>query len=177
MKNLLTYSILLMVLAVAVFAQAPPAPVPQTPFSETSISFNLNPVTLPGGHSTLAAAESDIMWRVTTNNHVGPTTLIGSQGLTFIGGRYEHVFPSVSNWVQEHTTFNGASFEAGVTASLGAVRSQNGPAGGYWGQRAGVYLKYAMSGNVAMAAEFQWNNFPGWQHNVPSVAFGPVFHF
>lgn len=160
--------------AAACLAQTPP---PQTPFTETSVSFNLSPITLPGAHTTLAAAETDMMWRITNNNHVGATTLIGSTNLTFIGGRYERVFPSVSNWLQEHTNLNGASFEAGLTASLGAVRGANGPVGGYWGERFGGYLKYALNGNTAIAAEAQWNNFPGWQHNVPSIAFGPIFHF
>lgn len=172
MKKTLALAILLL-FATAVLAQTP-AP---SAFSTTSFSFNLAPINLPGLNS-ISGAETDAMFPLTTNNHFGETTLIGQS--TFIGGRYDRVFPVIANYLQNHTALTGGNFQAGVTASLGVVRNSNTS----WGGRAGLFLRWAPAGstNFNVGFEAQANYLPSYAgvnspHWVPSLAVGPNFRF
>lgn len=164
---------LLLTLSIGMVAQAPPSA-----FATTSFSFNLSPITLPKVGQTAAGAETDAMFPLTTNNRFGETTLIGNS--TFIGGRYDRVFPSVAKYLQSHTALTGGNFEAGLTSSLGVVKASNT----YWGGRAGFFLHYAPNGstNFNIGFEAQANYLPGYagatsQHWVPSLAVGPNFRW
>jgi hypothetical protein len=147
---------------------------PVTPFQSTSISFGLSPVTLPGYGTTLAGAETDTLFHFTTNNVVGPTVLVSSS--TFVGGRYNRIFPSVSTWLQNHTALTGNQYEVGFTLSGGVVESGKSQ----WGGRGGFFINYALNSTWAMGFEVQANYLPGivgqgkW---APSIAVGPNFHF
>jgi hypothetical protein len=158
-------------LALPLAAQTTPAP---TPFAGTSVSFGLTPITLPSVGTTLAGAETDTLFHFTTNNLVGATVLVSSS--TFVGGRYNRIFPSVSTWLQNHTALTGNQFEVGFTASGGVVESGKSQ----WGGRGGFFVNYALNGSWAMGFEAQANYLPGivtagkW---APSIAVGPNFHF
>lgn len=147
---------------------------PQTPFQASSISFSLTPVTLPGYGQTLAGAETDTLFHFTTNNVVGATALISSS--SFVGGRYNRIFPSVSTWLQNHTALTGNQFEVGFTLSGGVVEATKSQ----WGGRSGFFVNYALNNTWAMGFEAQANYLPGiategkW---APSIAIGPNFHF
>lgn len=145
----------------------------QTAFTTTSISFNLSPITLPGVGQTLSGAETDALIHFTTNNIFGETTLISTE--PFIGGRYEHVFPSIAKYLQNHTSLTGGNFQAGLTASLGVVKSTKP----HWGERAGIFLKYAPAGstNFDLGIDVEWNNLPDVARHAPSFAIGPDFRF
>lgn len=168
-------SVVAVVLLCAAFAvcQAPPSA-----FSTTTFSFNLSPINLPGLGASVSGAETDAMFPLTTNNRFGETTLIGQS--TFIGGRFDHVFPSVAKYLQSHTALTGGNFEAGITSSLGVVKSANSN----WGGRAGLFLRYAPGGatNFNIGFEAQANYLPNYAgasspHWVPSIAVGPNFRF
>lgn len=171
-RAILVVAVLL--LATLSFAQAPP-----NAFSGTSISFNLTPLTLPGtSQGTLSGAETDVTFPLTTNNIFGETTLIGES--TFVGGRYERVFPSIAKYLQEHTALTGGNFQFAVTSSLGVVKGAKNS----WGGRAGFSLKYAPAGSTSfnIGFEAQANYLPNYagpnsQHWVPSLAIGPNFRF
>ena len=162
--------------AVAAFAQTT---TPPSAFATTSVSFNLSPLTLPGSSAgTLSAAETDVMFPLTTNNVFGETNLIGES--TFIGGRYERIIPSVAKYLQSHTALAGGNFQFALTSSLGVVRGVKNS----WGGRTGVSLKYAPAGSTSfnIGFEAQANYLPnfaglGTQHWIPSVALGPNFRF
>lgn len=179
MKNLIAVLALLSVfLALPLMAQTPaPAPTPApspTPFASSSVSFSLTPITLPSVGTTLAGAETDTLFHFTTNNLVGATILVSSS--TFVGGRYNRIFPSVSTWLQNHTALQGNLFEVGFTASGGVIES----AKTQWGGRSGFFVNYALNGSWAMGFEAQANYMPGLsgtQKWVPSVAVGPSFRF
>lgn len=170
-KALCILALLSTFLALPAFAQAPPSA-----FATTSFSFNLSPINLPGVNS-IAGAETDAMFPLTTNNRFGETTLIGSS--TFIGGRYDRVFPVIANYLQSHTALTGGNFEAGLTSSLGVVKNANTS----WGGRAGLFVRWAPAGstNFNVAFEAQANYLPGYATNsphwVPSLAVGPNFRF
>lgn len=175
MRNLFVV-VITVALSAAAFSQA----TPPSAFAGTTYNFALTPVTLPGQQQTLSGAETDFLVNFTPNNVFGETTLISTA--TFVGGRYERIFPSVANWIQNHTSLTGGNFEAGVTTSLGVVKG----AKEYWGERAGIFLKYAPSGsqNFNIGIDAEWNNLPGidpstssYGHNVPSIAIGPNFRF
>lgn len=164
--------VLLSLFATVAFAQT----TPPSAFSTTSFSFNLSPINLPGVNS-ISGAETDAMFPLTTNNRFGETTLIGSS--TFIGGRYDRVFPVIANYLQSHTALTGGNFEAGLTSSLGVVKNANTS----WGGRAGLFVRWAPAGstNFNVAFEAQANYLPGYATNsphwVPSLAVGPNFRF
>lgn len=166
-----TIALALLTLSLAAFSQTPPAP--QSSFADTTYSFGLTPITLPGAHTTLAGAESDILIHLTANNAFGPTTLISTA--TFVGGRFDHSFPSVANWLQNNTALTGYNYQAYVTASLGVVKGDTS----HWGQRVGAGLRWAPAGSTSfsMAFEAQANNLPGISHWIPSVSITPQFRF
>lgn len=161
-------AIAVLLLSAACFAQTQ-----SNPFSETTYSFGLTPITLPGTQQTLSGAESDIMIHATPNNEFGQTTLVSTA--TFIGGRYNRVFPSVGKFLQNHTQLTGFNFQAYMTASVGIVKGDQT----HWGERAGLGLRWAPSGasSFSVAFEAQANNLPGISHWIPSVAVSPQFRF
>lgn len=177
MKKALSFVILVCLCTVAGFAQTP-APAPSA-FPETTYNFNLSPITLPGAKTSVAGAETDVKIKITPNLAAGETTLI-SADYSFIGGRGDYVIPQFSKWLQNASPMlNGYSFQLGVTASAGVIRTPIGlgQSQSHWGERAGVFLNYAVSGNTGLGLEAQWCNFPGYAHTTYSVAFGPNFHF
>jgi hypothetical protein len=167
----LKIALTLAILSSLAFGQTP-APAPSA-FSATSISFVLTPITLPGGTSTLAGAETDALVNFTPNDAFGETALISSS--SFIGGRYERNFPQISKWIQNHTSLTGDNFLAGITVSAGVVEGSKE----YWGERAGAFLKYAPAGSTTfnVGVDIEWNNLGPLGHNIPSVAIGPNFRF
>lgn len=167
----LRLTIFLLLFTALAIAQTP-AP-PPTAFTDTTISFNLSPITLPGIGQTLSGAETDALVHFTPNNVFGETALISNQ--SFIGGRYERTFPSVANFLQNHTTLTGGNFQFGLTVSAGVVKADTN----HWGERAGLFLKYAPNGstNFNIGVDAEWNNLPGIAHNIPSIAIGPNFRF
>ncbi len=180
--------VLVLLLATFSFAQSttpalPNAPTPQPPqlapaFSDTTVTFNLTPISLPGLGQSLSAAETDVILNLTTNNQIGETTLVGTN-FTFVGGRYNRIIPQVSNWLNNLSpNLNGMQFQVGVTSSLGVVRDNSTS---HWGERAGVFANYAINNTWAMGLDVEANNLPGqptqhgnWNY---SLAFGPSFHF
>lgn len=174
MKGILALASLLL-LSVAAFAQTP-AP---SAFPSTSVNFNLSPITLPGAKTSVAGAETDVKLKITQNLSLGETTLL-SGDYAFIGGRGDYVIPSFSKWLQNHSPMlNGYQFQLGVTGSAGVVRTPAaaGVSASHWGERAGMFLNYAINENVGLGIESQWTNLPGYAHSSYSVAFGPNFHF
>jgi hypothetical protein len=171
MKTLLLAVCIVLMTAVC-FCQTTPT-TPPSAFQDTTISFNLTPITLPRTGTTLAGAETDALIAFTPNNAIGETTLISAE--PFIGARYERTFPSIAKWLQNHTSLTGGNFEAGITISGGVVKANKE----YWGERAGIFLKYAPNGatNFNIGVDAEWNNLPGIAHNIPSIAVGPNFRF
>jgi len=157
-------------LSVVACAQSTPPPA----FSDTTITFNLSPITLPHAGQSVSGAETDALISFTTNNHIGMTTLI-NPGFTFVGERYNRTFPSISNWLNNvSANINGMQFQFGLTQSLGVVHLGSTS---HWGERAGAFVNYSINNTWGVGVEAQWCNFPGYQHNTYSVAFGPNFHF
>jgi hypothetical protein len=146
---------------------------PPSPFADTTYSFGLTPITLPGASQTLAGAETDILINVTPNNAFGQSTLISTS--PFIGGRYDRTIPQVGKWLQEHTALTGFNFQAYVTGSLGIVKAERT----HWGERAGLGLRWAPNGatNFSVAFEAQANNLPGISRWIPSISVSPQFRF
>jgi hypothetical protein len=172
MKNAMVIA-LLCVLSIGAVAQTQAT----SAFPSTTYNFNLTPITLPGVKTTASGAETDIKFHPTTNFDVGETTLL-STDYVFVGGRGDYVIPQFSKWLNNISpSLNGYQFELGLTGSLGTVKAFGVSSSAHWGERAGIFLNYAVSGTTGLGVEFQWNNFPGYAHNVPSIAFGPNFHF
>jgi hypothetical protein len=147
-------------------------------FPETTVSFGLSPITLPGAKTSVAGAETDVFIKITPNFAIGETTLV-SADYTFVGGRGNYVIPQFSTWLNNHSPgLNGYQFQLGITGSLGVSRGQLGPNGiSHWGERAGMFLNYSFNGTTGLGIESQWCNFPGYAHSTYSIAFGPNFHF
>ena len=166
MKNVF---LAVLVLSMAAVAQTAPA----SPFADTTYSFGLTPVTLPGSGQTLSGAETDMMINVTPNNAFGQSTLISSK--PFVGGRYDRTFPAVGKWLQNHTALTGFNFQAYLTGSVGIVKADQS----HWGERVGGGIRWAPSGatNFSIAFEAQANNLPGISHWIPSLAISPQFRF
>ena len=174
MKCFALFAVLL--LSVAAVAQSASQP---SAFPTTTFNFNLTPVTLPGAKTSVAGAETDVKMKITTNFALGETNLI-SGNYSFIGERSDYVIPQFSKWLQNISpTLNGYQFQLGVTQSLGVVRTPIalGQNQSHWGERAGMFLNYAVNNNVGLGLEAQWTNLPGYQHSTYSLAFGPNFHF
>lgn len=167
-------------LALLALCECASAQTPQpSAFPSSTYNFNLSPISLPGAARSVTGAETDVKLKITQNFDLGETTLI-SADYSFIGGRGDYVIPSFSRWLQRVSpTLNGYQFQLGATGSVGVVRSpiSLGQQQSHWGQRAGMFLNYAVASNVGLGVEAQWCNFPGYAHSTYSVAFGPNFHF
>lgn len=165
----------ILALSLAAVAQTP-EPIPSA-FPSTTVTFNLSPITLPGLKSTIAGAETDILISPSNSLSVGETTVTGASML-FVGGRAQYVIKPVSQFIQTHSpNLNGYQFQFGVTSSLGVVKPVDIAGTAHWGERAGVFLNYAINGQWGMGLDTEWGNFPGVQHNTWTLAFGPSFHF
>lgn len=176
MKKALSLIVFAVIFTVASFAQTTTQP---SAFPSTTYNFNLTPITLPGAKTSVAGAETDVKLKITTNFALGETTLI-SGDYSFIGERADYVIPQFSKWLQNISpTLNGYQFQLGLTQSLGVVRTPiaAGEQQSHWGERAGMFLNYAVSNNVGLGVEAQWTNLPGYAHSTYSIAFGPNFHF
>lgn len=173
-------AIVILILSGLAIGQTTPPPAPQpTAFPTTTVSFNLTPISLPGAKTSVSGAEVDAFLKLTSNISFGETSLI-SGGYSFIGGRVNYVIPQFSKWLNNTSpTLNGYQFQLGVTGSLGVDRVPTGPgvSASHWGERAGLFLNYAVNGTVGLGMEAQWCNFPGYAQTSYSVAFGPNFHF
>ena len=174
--------IAIVLLSVACWAQdKPKAAAPASPFAASTVSFNLTPVSLPGQQQTLSGVETDALINFTEYLNLGYTTLISTS--PFMGGRYEVAIPVISNYLEKHTALTGANWQVGVTGSVGVVKSS---VKSYWGERAGIFAKYAPAGNANfnLGLDVEWNNLPGvdpsnpsYGHHVVSLAVGPNFRF
>ena len=172
MKTLFT--VLILAFSIASFAQTTPAP---SAFPETTVTFNLSPVSLPGVKSTIGGAETDVLIAPSPEFQLGETTLTGSS-LLFVGGRGQYTIKPISTWLQNHSpNLNGYQFQFGVTSSLGVVKPIGQTGTAHWGERAGAFVNYAINGQWGMGVDAEWGNFPGVQHNTWTLAFGPDFHF
>ena len=163
------YILAFLLVSVAAFAQTT-----TNPFASSTVSFGLTPITLPTIGQTLAGAETDTLFHFTTNNMVGSTIVVSSS--TFIGGRYNRIFPFISSYLQNHTALQGNQFQVGLTLSGGITETSKTQ----WGGRGGIFVNYALNNSWAMGFEAQANYLPGivtvgkW---APSVAVGPLFRF
>lgn len=157
----------------------PPPVAQQSAFQDTTVNFNLAPITLPGAKQSITGSETDVKLSLTPDNLIGETNLISS-GFSFFGGRYDRIFPGVSKWLNNLSpSLNGYNFQVGLTGSLGVVRTPAnlGVNAEHWGERAGAFLNYKVADVMGIGFEAQWDNLPGYAHNGYSVAFGPNFHF
>ena len=180
MRKSVTSFVILAVLAIALAVTPCVAQSQQAPsaFPTTTYNFNLSPITLPGVKASATGAESDVKMSLTPNFAAGETTLT-SADYVFAGGRFDYVIPQFSKWLQNVSpTLNGYQFQLGATGSLGVVKPfGTSSSSGHWGERAGFFLNYAVSGTTGLGLEVQMNNFVGYQRWAPSIAFGPNFHF
>jgi hypothetical protein len=178
-KTTMVIGFLILTMVLGCYAQTTPTPTSTststpTPFSSASVSFSLTPITLPNYGQTLPGVETDTLFHFTTYNLIGPTVLVS--GNSFVGGRYNRIFPSVSTWLQNHTALTGSNYQVGFTLSGGVVETGKSE----WGGRGGLFVNYALNGTWAMGFEAQANYLPGmfkqgkWG---PSIAVGPNFHF
>jgi hypothetical protein len=173
------YLLAAVILSVAVcFAQAvPPAPGATAAFPTTTMSLSLTPMTLPGVKGSIAGAETDVMVKPSNTFSVGETTLVNS-AMIFVGGRGEYVIAPISTYIQNHSpNLNGYQFQFGLTGSAGVVKPVSSVGAPHWGERAGVFMNYAINGTWGAGIDAEWGNFPGTVHNTWTLAFGPSIHF
>lgn len=174
-------SILALFLAIPLFGQSCPSTPANCPaFQESTISIGLTPITLPSLGQTLAGAQTDTVFNLTTNNQLGATALISNS--SYIGPRVNRILPSVSSWLQNHTALSGSQFQCGLTFSAGIVEASKKQ----WGGDGGFFCNYAPSGTSAWAVAFQGgaaylpgitNADGGHAKWIPKIAIGPQFKF
>lgn len=144
------------------------------PSKSTTMTMNVMPVTITGGGSGAATgSETDALVAAFHPFSIGETSIVSNK-LSFIGGRADLTIKPLSTWIQNHTSADGYKFEIGPTISFGGIKAASKF---YYGERAGVFVNYKLGWGVGMQFEVQWNNFPGYAHNVPSFSFGPNCHW
>jgi hypothetical protein len=152
----------------------PKAVVSVTPApAKTTMTMNAMPVTIIGGNGAATGSETDALVAALHPLSIGETTIVSNK-LSFIGGRVDFTIKPISTWIQNHSSVDGYKFEMGPTFSFGGVKANSKF---YYGQRAGMFINYKLAWAVGMQFEIQWNNFPGYAHNVPSFSFGPNCHW
>lgn len=179
MKRALSILAVALVCATVCFAQnTPVTPSPTDPIdSSTSFTVNLTPITLPGGHTSVAGIESGMALKLTPNFDVRETNLAGS-GLQFYGGGLNYHMPFLSKALNGVSpNINGLLFDFYLTGTVGTVLTPSGPAGGHWGERIGGGANYALNGTWSLGAEIQYFKAPGYSNNTYTVAIGPKIHF
>lgn len=168
LRTLALVSLLLMA-ATFVIAQEPPP--------TTSFTINLTPITLPGGHTSVAGVESGMSLRLTNNLDVKESNLTGT-GLQFYGGGFNYHIPALSTYLNNRSpNINGLLFDFYLTGTVGSVLTPNSPAGGHWGERIGGGANYSLNGTWSLGAEVQYAKFPGYANNTYTVAIGPKISF
>lgn len=172
-------SLCLLCLSFFAFGQnAPVASNPTTPVdASTSFTIGLTPITLPGGHTSVAGIESGMSLKLTKNFDVRETNLAGA-GLQFYGGGFNYHLPFLSAKLNNASpSLNGLLFDFYLTGAVGSVLTPNSPAGGHWGERIGGGMDYSLNGTWSLGAEIQYAKFPGYANNTYTVALGPRVHF
>jgi hypothetical protein len=152
------------------WSQATPAP---ETFPKSTMTMNVMPVTIIGGNGAATGSETDALVAALHPLSLGETSIVSNK-LSFIGGRADFTIKPLSTWIQNHSSVNGYQFQMGPTFSFGGIKAGTKF---YYGQRAGVFINYKLAWAVGMQFEVQWNNFPGYAHNVPSFSFGPNCHW
>lgn len=174
--------ILLLALPILVVGQNPPNP-PVTPppsappDTSTSFTVNLTPITLPGGHTSVAGIESGMSLKLTTNFDARESNLTGS-GLQFYGGGFNYHLPFLSKILNNASpNINGLLFDFYLTGTVGTVLTPSGPAGGHWAERIGGGFNYSLNQTWSLGTEIQYFKAPGYANNTYTVAVGPQIHF
>lgn len=159
-------------------ANPPVASNPTTPVdSSTSFTVNLTPITLPGGHSSVAGIESGMTLKLTNNFDVRESNLT-STGLQFYGAGLNYHLPFLSTKLNNVSpNINGLLFDFYLTGTVGTVLTPTSPAGGHWGERVGGGFDYSLNGTWSLGAEVQYFKAPGYANNTYTVALGPKIHF
>jgi hypothetical protein len=141
-------------------------------YDQPKVSCNAVPVSFVTMKHTTTGVETDMVVGVTAKDGLGESTIVASN--TFVGLRYERVFPSIAKWLDNSTSLAGYNFKIGLSLTPGLVKT---PTVLHWGERAGLFMKYSPQGSksFSLGAEVQWNNFPGIVHDTLSLSVGPNF--
>jgi hypothetical protein len=136
-------------------ASAQTAPQPATGDAIT-VSFGLSPISLPDAPSSIAGAETDVVLPFTTNNWIGETSIVSSS-YSFVGGKYQRIFPQIGTYLNNVSALNFLNSDIGLTASVGVV-FVNGEK--HWGTTAGVFWMQNINSTWATTFDAEAVRFP-----------------
>lgn len=168
----------LMLFASAAFAQTATT-TPTTP-QVTPVSFTATAIALPGGGTTIAAAETGVLVNVTNNFSLRDKNVVGSN-FQYFGGGFNYYLPSLSTALNNISpTLDGLRFQFWITGSAGVDRvTQSSLTNEHYAFTAGGGVSYALSasGTWTLGAEVEYAKFPGLANNTAIVKLGPSIHF
>lgn len=169
------------ILAVLLFAalsyaqSGPPSPDP-TPGSTTSFAMNLTPVTLPGGHTTLAGISSGVAFTISPNFDVKNLNIAASN-LQYYSAGFNYRLPVISKALNNVSpNINFLAFQPYVNATVGADYAY-GQSSSHYALTAGGGVDYYLNNTWSFGAEADYAKFPGFNNNTVLIFFGPKWHF
>jgi hypothetical protein len=151
-------------------------------FAQTNtFSFNLTPISLPGGKQTVAGTAAGMTFSPTPNFDLREDTIIapGQNFQAFMGG-VNYRLPVISTKLNNASpNVDGSRFQFYVTASVGIDRITLGDTRQHYAFLAGGGINYDLtgSGKWTMGGEVRYAKFPGLLNNTVVVSLGPSIHF
>ena len=88
---------------------------------QSKVSCNAAPLSFVTMKQVTSGVETDMVLAISKTDGLGESTLVASS--TFVGGRYEHSFPSISKWIDNNSALSGYNLKFGITLTPGLVKT------------------------------------------------------
>ena len=154
--------------------------------AQTAFTSTLQPITLPGGRTTVMGTDAGMALTITPNFDLREENILApSNGAAIFLGGFNYRLPILSGALNNASpTLNGWRFQFYVTASAGVNRLTSlavspSSTSTHFALLAGGGVNYALTatGNWTFGAEVRYAKLPGMANNTAVVSVGPSFHF
>jgi hypothetical protein len=163
-----------LVLSISAHAQAAPV---------SAFSLTAQPVSLPGGKSTIVGMITGLTFTPTPNLDLREDNILaaGNNVQVFAGG-FNYRLPVLSSKLNNVSpNLNGYRFQFYITASVGVDRitQVDGTTAQHYAVLAGGGLNYDVtgSGRWTFGGEVRYAKLPGFANSTAIVSVGPSLHF
>jgi hypothetical protein len=151
--------------------------------STSTFTMSSTAVSLPGGKSTVAGTDTQMLLNITPSFSLRDSNFISpiGNGFQYFGGGFRYNLNNLSkNLNNMSTTLNGFRFQFYFTGTVGVDRvTVSNTTKQHYGTTIGGGVSYALTstGTWQLGAEVEYAKFPGLNNNTAIVKLGPSIHF